>query len=120
MTRFARAGFTRREFGTLATVATLGTLLAPPVRTEEKPGTGESPEAAGPDRAKPDDGPVPEARALGEIVRARYPARLDPVALEEIVRGIDGGLQAAARIRKVNLVNADEPAFLFRAWRSDR
>ena len=119
MPRSPRSGISRRDFGKLATAATLGTLLVPRSGAIAAPGeTG--PEApAGPAPTPPEE-PGAEARALAEILRARHEGRFDPAALKEITRAIDGGLQAAAKLRRVALANADEPAFRFRAWRSDR
>jgi len=82
---------------------------------------GDTPPAAPPEPSAPESSPAPgaEARALSKIVHLRYGSRLDHAALKEITRGLDGGLKSAASLRKVPLINADEPAFLFRAWRED-
>ena len=109
---------TRREFGMTAVTAA-GLALAPgwlgAATPQEKPATGNAETAAPPAEA-----PSAEAVALAGIVKLRYGDRLDGAALKEITRGLDGGLKGAAALRKVPLENSDEPAFIFRAWRSDR
>ncbi len=62
--------------------------------------------------------PPPETRvaeALTEVVRERYGAQLDDSALAEVRKGIESAQQAAARLRGLDLGNADEPVTTFRA-----
>jgi len=108
----------RREFGVAAaTVAGLsmvpGWLQAADLQQEKPPAEN----AATTQPAA--EAPSAEAEALAGIVKLRYGARLDDAALKDVTRGIDGGLKGAAALRKVPLENGDEPAFVFRAWRSD-
>ncbi len=112
-----RKSLSRREFGiAAASVASLALvprwLQAAP---QEKPAAGNAEKPAPPPEA-----PSAEAVALAGIVKLRYGDRLDDAALKEITRGLEGGLKGAAALRKVPLENSDEPAFVFRAFRSDR
>ena len=61
------------------------------------------------------DEPVALAKALAGAIRAQYGARLSRAELTTITRQIQAGLERAAQIRKVDLANADEPAFVFSA-----
>jgi hypothetical protein len=61
-------------------------------------------------------GPGPLALALTEAVRHRFGAALTAEDLAEVATGIDGNLQAAARLReRLRQGNADEPVTLFEA-----
>lgn len=61
-------------------------------------------------------GPTPVALALTEAVRHRFGAELTADELAEVASGIDGNLQAAARLReRLRQGNADEPVTLFEA-----
>ena len=80
--------------------------------------------AAPPKKAEPSAAPAPEsetkepsaeAKRLGEIAKERYGQHLNEDQLRELVEDLDGGLQGAARLRKLGLSNADEPDFIFRA-----
>jgi hypothetical protein len=108
----------RREFG-MAAATVAGLSLVPgwlgAASPQQKPASGNAEKTAPPAEA-----PSAEAEALASIVKMRYGARLDDAAMKEITRGLDGGLKGAAALRKVPLENSDEPAFVFRAWRSDR
>jgi hypothetical protein len=109
-----RRGISRREFGRVsALVAGLAMVPARDLLSDTPPASPE------PEASSPESPPGAEARALAKIVKLRYGARLDHAALKEIARGLDGGLKSAAALRKIPLANADEPAFRFRAWRSD-
>ena len=109
----------RREFHrAAATAATLSLVSGWIPAAQEPPGAKEAPQGE-PSTAAP-EAPSAEAAALAGIVRMRYGSRLDPEALGEITRSIDGGLKSAASLRKVPLENGVEPAFIFRAWRKDR
>ena len=55
------------------------------------------------------------AEALAEAARHRYGAHFQPGDMEEIRKAIHGNLQAAERLHKVKLVNADEPVTTFAA-----
>jgi hypothetical protein len=59
--------------------------------------------------------PGPVALALAEAARHRFGAHLEPGDMEEIKKAIQGNLQAAERLRRVVLGNADEPVTTFSA-----
>ena len=61
------------------------------------------------------DAPTPMALALAEAARHRFGAHFAPGDMDEIARAIQGNLQAADRLRKVTLVNSDEPITQFSA-----
>ena len=65
--------------------------------------------------ASPDDTPSPMAMALAEAARLRFGRYYEPGDREEVEKGIHGNLQAAERLRKVKLANADEPVTTFAA-----
>ena len=109
----------RREFGKAAAAAA-GLSLVPGLITAAVPDQKSAPGAGETKPAAPSpEAPSEEALALAAIVKLRYGSRLDEAALKEITRSLDGSLKSAAALRKVPLDNADEPAFVFRAWRSE-
>lgn len=57
--------------------------------------------------------PSPVARALTEVIRARYGQYLTPEQLEEVQKDIERGLKASERLRARKLRNSDEPDFIF-------
>jgi hypothetical protein len=59
--------------------------------------------------------PSPAAEALTEAMRSRYPNRLSRDQLKEVARSLDGRLRAADALKKFELKNSDEPAFVFSA-----
>ena len=63
----------------------------------------------------PGDTPSPMAEAMAEAARHRFGAHFQPGDMEEVRKAIHGNLQAADRLRKVKLANADEPVTLFSA-----
>jgi len=63
----------------------------------------------------PSDAPGPMALSLADAARHRFGAHFEPGDMEEIRKAIQGNLQAADRLHKVKLVNADEPVTLFSA-----
>jgi hypothetical protein len=63
----------------------------------------------------PSDAPSPMAEALAEAARHRFGAHYQPGDHDEVRKAIHGNLQAADRLRKVKLGNADEPVTLFAA-----
>ena len=56
-----------------------------------------------------------EAKAMAEVVRARYGEHLSPEDLAAITRDLDGDIRAAQRLRDVKLANSDEPDLTFHA-----
>jgi hypothetical protein len=108
----------RREFGKAAATAaglSLVPTLIPAAPEDPKPSSvaAEEKPATAPSEASE------EALALAGIVKLRYGSRLDASAMQEITRSLDGNLKSAATLRKVPLQNSDEPAVVFRAWRSE-
>jgi hypothetical protein len=105
----------RREFAKRAGTAALVPLaVGAPVF-----GTPEADIAAGPPRQETRDADEPPgADALLDYVRTVYGSRLSEDDLGKVREGLVSSLRAAARIRDVALSNADEPGFVFRAYRS--
>jgi hypothetical protein len=74
------------------------------------------PQPASPTPApSPSTAPSPMADALAEAARHRFGAHFQPGDMEEIRKAIHGNLQAADRLHKVKLTNADEPVTTFAA-----
>lgn len=63
----------------------------------------------------PSDAPSPMAESLAEAARHRFGAHFEAGDMDEIRKAIHGNLQAADRLHKVKLANADEPVTLFAA-----
>ena len=61
--------------------------------------------------------PTALAKALTELIRAQYGARLSSGDLATIARQIQTGLERVDQLRKVELANGDEPDFLYAAVR---
>jgi hypothetical protein len=55
---------------------------------------------------------------LAGVIRAQYGDRLSAADLAAVTRQIANGLERAAKVRKLALVNGDEPDFVFSAVRS--
>jgi len=60
-----------------------------------------------------------EVDRLLAIVQDRYGSRLSPAQLEEVKKGVESIVQAAAALRAVRLHNSDEPAQPFVPFRAD-
>ena len=63
----------------------------------------------------PSDAPSPMAESLAEAARHRFGAHLEAGDMNEIRKAVHGNLQAADRLHKVKLANADEPVTQFSA-----
>ena len=63
----------------------------------------------------PSDAPSPMAESLAEAARHRFGAHFEPGDMDQIRKAVHGNLQAADRLHKVKLGNADEPVTLFAA-----
>jgi hypothetical protein len=61
--------------------------------------------------------PSPLARALTEAIRIRYGDRLSAEDLKTIAQSIASRLEGMERLYQVALTNADEPDFVFAAFR---
>ena len=66
------------------------------------------------------DVPGPVALALAEAARQRFAAHLAPGDVDLIAKAIHGNLQAAERLQRVKLANADEPVTTFAAVPPER
>ena len=100
---------TRREFAKrLAAVA-----ATPLVATADLAIAAET-VAAQPSQA-PANPFAPQAEALAEVVRRRYPDHLTGEQLDAVKRGLERALRNGEALRKFDLGNGDEPAFVFNA-----
>ena len=70
-----------------------------------------------PPQGAQDTEPSPLAKTLAEAVRLRYGDRLSDDDLKAITQAIHSRLQNVDQLYKVALTNADEPAFVFAAYR---
>ena len=68
-----------------------------------------------PPSPSPSDTPSPIAESLAEAARHRFGAHFEPGDMDQIRQAIHGSLQAADRLHKVRLTNADEPVTSFAA-----
>jgi len=68
-----------------------------------------------PPSPSPSDAPSPMAESLAEAARHRFGAHFEAGDMDEIRKAIHGNLQAADRLHKVKLANADEPVTRFAA-----
>ena len=78
------------------------------------------PPSPSPSAAAAEGAPGPVALALAEAARHRFAAHLEPGDPERIAKAIQGNLQAADRLRRVPLLNADEPVTTFAALPPER
>jgi len=60
-----------------------------------------------------------ETRVFLELVRQRYGDRLTDEQLAEVEKQLTRGLQIAEELRKVELLNADEPYNVFKPYRRE-
>jgi hypothetical protein len=104
----------RRSF--LASLAAAPLLPAALLQVAPNPPPPPSPAPS----ASPSDAPGPVALALAEAARHRFAAHLEPGDAERIAKAIQGNLQAADRLRRVTLTNADEPVTTFAAVPPER
>jgi hypothetical protein len=100
----------RRAFAESLAVAALAPLIGAPPETVRLAGwqVGLSEVSADPSAL---------AKALTEVVRVQYGARLSSGDLATIARQIQSGLERVDQLRKVELTNGDEPDFFFSARR---
>lgn len=59
-----------------------------------------------------------DALALAQVVNNRWGDRLTAEELAEVIQNIDGGLQRAAELYRIPLLNSDAPDFVFTPYRS--
>jgi hypothetical protein len=100
----------RREFaGRIAAGAAV-----PLVAAGARAAAAEAPQKA--DDPKP---PSPVERML-ELIRHQYPdARLDDAGIAEIREELEAQVARSARLSAFPLTNADEPGFVFKAYRGE-
>ena len=102
---------TRRAFAMgFASAAAAATLPRPL-------GAAALPPAARRALARQDQDPSPEAQALAQVVRLRFPERFTEAQQGDILRDIDGGVRRARRLAAPALHNWDEPDTVFRPYR---
>jgi hypothetical protein len=87
--------------------------LLPVALTQVAPNPPQPPSPA--PSPSPSDAPSPMAESLAEAARHRFGAHFEPGDMDEIRKAIHGNLQAADRLHKVKLTNADEPVTQFSA-----
>jgi len=90
---------------------------APFVALDLPAGTAPRPSPPPPPQGVQDTEPSPLAKTLAEAVRLRYGDRLSDDDLRAITQAIHSRLQNVDQLYKVALTNADEPAFVFAAYR---
>ena len=95
----------RRQFARCLTAGVLGSLPAAAAAAEEKP--DEQPKLAAP------------AELILDLVKQRYPQRLEEEHLALIRRDIESALNRSRLLSSFPLTNADEPAFVFSAYRKE-
>jgi hypothetical protein len=67
-----------------------------------------------------DTKPTSPVERLLELIREQYPdRRLDDAAIAEIREELESQVARSARLSAFPLTNADEPAFVFRAYRGE-
>jgi len=59
-----------------------------------------------------------DALALAQVVNNRWGDRLTAEELAQVIQNIDGGLQRAADLYRIPLLNSDAPDFVFTPYRS--
>ncbi|MEX0717750.1 MAG: hypothetical protein WD066_14245 [Planctomycetaceae bacterium] len=119
----SRAGLDRREFGKRLAAGLAGAPFIAEVASARESRPPMATDAARTD-AEPPPAPRPElpdeAALLLALVRRRYPdPRLDDAALAGIASKIRGHIRNGELLANAGLKNADEPAFVFSAWRAE-
>ncbi|MEN3334983.1 MAG: hypothetical protein V7641_4348 [Blastocatellia bacterium] len=100
---------TRREFAKRLAVAAATPLVA-------RAGIAHEAQPAAVQQTPPPANPfAPQAEALTEVVRRRYPQYLNDEQLEAVKRSIERALRGGDTLNKFALTNGDEPAFAFSA-----
>lgn len=105
------SGLSRRSFAESLALAALAPLLGVQPHEIRLPAWS----GAGINGVADDAGAL--AKALAEVIRRQYGARLSAADLETITGQIQAGLERVERLRKVELANGDEPDFVFSAFR---
>jgi hypothetical protein len=105
------AAITRRAFAERLALAAAAPFVAIDLPLPLPPGSGIA--VTPPQQTEPS----PLARALTEAIRIRYGDRLGAEDLKTIAQSIASRLEAMERLYQVALTNADEPDFVFAAFR---
>lgn len=100
----------RREFARRLTFAAAGAIPLASANASSMAADGE--DEAG------KKSPAP-AELLLDLLKQNYPEHLDEEQLQLIRKDLDGILARSKALSSFPLVNADEPAFAFSAFRSD-
>jgi hypothetical protein len=102
--------FDRREFGRRLTIGAAGAVPAASATAFVMAAGGDQQESAKP--------PAPAELVL-ELIKEQYPEHLTDERLALIRKDIDGILARSQALSSFPLANADEPAFVFSAFRSE-
>lgn len=108
---------TRRAFAKgLAALATapLAPAAADAKTTQQAPAPAAPSTVPAPQAAATDQ----DALALAQVVNNRWGDRLTTEELAQVIQNIDGGLQRAAELYRIPLLNADAPDFVFTPYRA--
>ena len=114
--RIDRRQFTRRLVGGTSVAAGL---VAVASEAAETPPAPKLPEDPAPTKAT--DGtavPPPEVLLLSYLVQTYPSDHFDETAIQGIFRDIRGDVARGRILSQFPLLNSDEPAFVFAAWRS--
>ena len=106
------AKITRRTFAERLALAAAAPFVALDVELPPAAPAGRAAAAQAPQTE-----PSPLAKTLAEAIRLRYGDRLSPDDLKAVTQAIDSRLRNIDQLYKVALANADEPAFVFAAYR---
>ncbi len=105
---------TRREFASLVAVGSVLSGAALPAADPAKPEKKPAEEAKTAPAANPID-------LIIDLVKQQYPhERLDEAAIEEVRIDVRTHLSRSKVLSTFPLKNANEPGFVFSAWRADR
>jgi hypothetical protein len=63
--------------------------------------------------------PIPDTKAMLDLILQQYGTRLTPTELEEVRQGVEGLAQLTAVLRQVPLANSDEPLAVFVPYRQE-
>lgn len=116
MAQSGSRGTTRRDFARTLAVLAVGAPLLPSYGAAAPASGADLPRADEPDGGEQNE-PLPETEALMAVVRHRYGSHLTADQFDAIGRGVEGTLRMAERLARIRLRNADEPTFVFSAYR---
>jgi len=102
----------RRRFLAMMGLACASTTLASAAAFAQAPA---APPAAKPAEKEAPKGPSAEAQSLAAAVQARYPGRLDPQQVQDLMSDVDDRIDSSRALRALKLANGDEPDFAFEA-----